>query len=67
MMTSNNLCLFLVYKLVMDKEHLVDLILSSINSGIKDLEIDDGKFIVNNYLNKLNLNQLRMISKEFIL
>ena len=51
----------------MDKEHLVDLITSSIIFEIKDLEINQEKFIANNYLNKLNLNQLRIISKEFIL
>ena len=51
----------------MDKEHLVDLISSSIISEIKDLKIDEEKFIANNYLNNLNLHQLRIISKEFIL
>ena len=51
----------------MDKEHLIDLISSSIISEFKDLEIDKEKFIENNYLNNLNLNQLRIISKEFIL
>ena len=51
----------------MDKEHLIDLISNSIISEIKDLEINDEKFIENNYLYNLNLNQLRIISKEFIL
>ena len=51
----------------MDKEHLVDLIYSSIISEIKDLEIDEEKLNANNYLNTLNLHQLRIISKEFIL
>ncbi len=51
----------------MDKEHLVDLISTSIISEMKDLEIDEVKFTANNYLNNLNLNQLRIISKEFIL
>ena len=51
----------------MDKEHLVDLISNSIISEIKDLKIDDKKIIANSYLNNLNLNQLRIISKEFIL
>ena len=50
----------------MDKEHLIDLISNSIISEIKDLEINEEKLIANNYLNNLNLNQLR-ISKEFIL
>ena len=39
----------------MDKEHLVDLIYSSIISEIKDLEIDEEKLNANNYLNNLNL------------
>ena len=51
----------------MDKEHLVDLITSSMISEIKNLEIDEENLIANNYLNNLNLNQLRIISKEFIL
>ena len=59
--------MFWIYILIMDKEHLIDLISSSIISEIKDLEINEEKFIENNYLNNLNLNQLRIISKEFIL
>ena len=51
----------------MDKEHLIDLISSSISSEIKYLEIDEKKLNANNYLNNLNLHQLRIISKEFIL
>ena len=51
----------------MDKEHLIDLISSSIISEIKDLAINEEKFIENNYLNNLDLNQLRIITKEFIL
>ena len=51
----------------MDKEHLVDLISSSIISEIKYLKIDEEKFIKSNYLKNLNLHQLRIISKEFIL
>jgi len=51
----------------MDKEHLIDLISNSIISEIKDLEINEEKLIANNYLNNLNINQLRIISKEFIL
>ena len=51
----------------MDKEHLIDLISNSIISEIKDLEINEEKLIANNYLNNLNLNQLSIISKEFIL
>ena len=51
----------------MDKEHLVDLISNSLifenenlNSAIFDNEIK-------NYLKRLNLDQLRIMSKEFIL
>ena len=51
----------------MDKEHLIDLISTSIISEIKDLKIDEEKFNANNYLNNLSLHQLRIISKEFIL
>ena len=51
----------------MDKEHLIDLISNSIISEIKYLEINEEKFIAKNYLNHLNLNQLRIIPKEFIL
>jgi len=51
----------------MDKEHLFDLISYSIISEIKDLAINENRYIANNYLNNLKLNQLRIISKEFIL
>ena len=51
----------------MDKEHLIDLISNSIVYEIKNLEINEEKLIANNYLNHLNLTQLRIISKEFIL
>ena len=49
----------------MDKEHLIDLISNSIISEIKDLEINEEKLIANNYLNNLNLNQLRIISVSY--
>ena len=51
----------------MDKEHLIDLISNSMILEIKDLESYDNKFNATNYLNNLNINQLRIISKEFIL
>ena len=51
----------------MDKEHLIDLISNSMIFEIKDLESYQNKFNAGNYLNNLNLNQLRIISKEFIL
>ena len=51
----------------MDKEHLIDLISNSMIFEIKDLESYENKFDRTNYLNNLNINQLRIISKEFIL
>ena len=51
----------------MDKEHLIDLISNNIIFEMKDLESDDNEFNSTNYLNNLNINQLRIISKEFIL
>ena len=56
-----------VYKLSMDKEHLIDLISNSMMLEIKDHESNKNHCNTKNYLNNLNLNQLRMISKEFIL
>ena len=51
----------------MDKEHLIDLISNSMIFEIKDLESYENKCNTANYLNNLNINQLRIISKEFIL
>ena len=51
----------------MDKEHLIDLISNSMKFEMKDLESSKNKWNTKNYLNNLNLNQLRIISKEFIL
>ncbi len=51
----------------MDKEHLIDLISNSMIFEIKELEYYKNKSNTRNYLNNLNLNQLRIISKEFIL
>ena len=51
----------------MDKEHLIDLISNSMMLEIKDYESNKNHCNTKNYLNNLNLNQLRMISKEFIL
>tara|TARA_Y100001970_G_scaffold50655_2_gene64111 strand:- start:15477 stop:15629 length:153 start_codon:yes stop_codon:yes gene_type:complete len=50
----------------MDKDHLVDLITSSLfqdghNKSLKSYEA------MKNYLERLNLEQLRLMSKEFIL
>ncbi len=51
----------------MDKDHLIDLISNSLLYENKDSEstmnINDFK----NYLERLNLDQLRTMSKEFIL
>ena len=51
----------------MDKEHLIDLITNSMIFDLKDHEYYKNEFSTKNYLNDLNLNQLRIISKEFIL
>ena len=51
----------------MDKDHLVELITTSIFSD--DLNNRSEKYYVamKNYLEQLNLEQLRTMSKEFIL
>ena len=51
----------------MDKDHLIELISNSILYESKDSE--SNKFISDfkNYLERLNLEQLRTMSKEFIL
>ena len=51
----------------MDKEHLVDLISSSLidESQNRQSNTISSEFI--DYLNRLNLDQLRTMSKEFIL
>ena len=51
----------------MDEEHLIDLISNSMICEMSDLETYQNKFNAENYLNNRNLNQLRIISKEFIL
>ena len=51
----------------MDKEHLIDLISNSMNFEIKNLESYENKFNTTDYLSNLTINQLRIISKEFIL
>ena len=55
------------YKLNMDKEHLIDLISNSMICEMKYLETYQNEFNAENYLNNRNLNQLRIISKEYIL
>ena len=49
----------------MDKEHLIDLISNSLLFEDKDSNEDLSQF--RNYLMRLNLDQLRTMSKEFIL
>ena len=51
----------------MDKQHLVDLISNSLIYESKKLKTRESSCEIVNYLNKLNLDQLRAMSKEFIL
>jgi len=51
----------------MDKDHLIDLISNSLLYESKDSESQGNFNDFKNYLNKLNLDQLRTMSKEFIL
>ncbi len=51
----------------MDKDHLIELISNSLIYGSKDSESIRVLSDFKNYLNKLNLDQLRTMSKEFIL
>ena len=51
----------------MDKEHLIELISTSLLYEIKDSESTKNLNDFKHYLNRLNLDQLRTMSKEFIL
>ena len=51
----------------MDKDHLIELITSSFLYESKDTESTKNLTDFKNYLKKLNLDQLRAMSKEFIL
>ena len=51
----------------MDKDHLIDLISTSVIQESKNLESRESFCEFKNYLKKLNLDQLRTMSKEFIL
>ena len=51
----------------MDKEHLVELISNSLIYEGKNLQSSESSNAIRNYLNRLNLDQLRTMSKEFIL
>ena len=51
----------------MDKDHLIELISNSIVFENKNSETSRYFVEFRNYLKKLNLDQLRTMSKEFIL
>ena len=51
----------------MDKDHLVELISNSFFYEGKNSEKNKNLLEFKNYLKKLNLEQLRTMSKEFIL
>ena len=51
----------------MDKDHLIELISSSLLDEIKNSESRKNLSDFKNYLERLNLDQLRTMSKEFIL
>ena len=51
----------------MDKDHLIELISNSLVYENKDLESKGHVNDFKNYLQRLNLDQLRTMSKEFIL
>ena len=51
----------------MDKDHLIDLISNSLLTESKGSESIRSLSDFKNYLEKLNLDQLRTMSKEFIL
>ena len=57
----------MVYKGIMDKDHLIDLISNSFLFENKDSETTKNLNDFKNYLEKLNLDQSRTMSKEFIL
>ena len=51
----------------MDKDHLIDLISNSLLYEGKDSYSTRNLIDLKNYLERLNLDQLRTMSKEFIL
>ena len=51
----------------MDKDHLIDLISNSLLYDSKNSESIQNLSDFKNYLERLNLDQLRTMSKEFIL
>ena len=57
----------LSYKVSMDKDHLVELITTSIFKDDLKARSEKSYIDMKNYLERLNLEQLRTMSKEFIL
>ena len=51
----------------MDKQHLVELISNSLIYESQNLKSKENSTEIIDYLNRLNLDQLRTMSKEFIL
>ncbi len=51
----------------MDKDHLIELISNSLTYESRHLESTKNLTDFKNYLKRLNLDQLRTMSKEFIL
>ncbi len=51
----------------MDKQHLIELISSSLIYENQNFQSRESSTEIMNYLNRLNLDQLRTMSKEFIL
>ena len=51
----------------MDKDHLIDLISNSLLIESKNSDSTRNLIDFKNYLERLNLDQLRTMSKEFIL
>ena len=51
----------------MDKQHLIELISSSLIYENQNFQTKESSTEIMNYLNRLNLDQLRTMSKEFIL
>ncbi len=51
----------------MDKDHLIELISSSLLFESKESDSTKNLSDIKNYLERLNLDQLRTMSKEFIL
>ena len=51
----------------MDKDHLIELISNSLSYASKNSDSISNLSDFKNYLERLNLDQLRTMSKEFIL